>query len=527
MASNLLQKNTLTRSLTAPYLSSLRFESCLGSGAFGLVLKATNLANGSQTAVKFIFPPATQDGTEQKKILRECNIKALDPHQNIVKVIDTIEGSFTLSQLNGMLPEALFKNEADKSFRDLYFGRLTRVQELEGVLIQMELCGETLRQWLREKHDKLDSALHKKQYAIVKNLIAGLAHLHKNKILHRDLKPENVMFSKTGFVLPVKIGDFGLSRHLHSEQSRTNPLTSRTGTLDYRASECLDNDYSFPADLYSLGLMIWEVAQLIKSNDRSKMFDKLVNDKEVSLIELHPQIKGLRELIIALTKKSASDRFQQLEQVQKVFAQKELCDLKEGHHLTARNGEELRKLLKGATPGSKIFLIEAEYDGNFVVEGESITIVGKGEKTVFTNSGSNSFVVKGMGHRILNLKISKSGEHAGFNCLRVEGDMNSFSDLILIGGAYSVKIEGNDNKLDKIQVSVAIKGIHITGSRNTIDDICLTGDTTRYTIKFGPNAFHGWLTNSAHMSDLAAIAGFLKFYKLLESVYYTFQILRK
>ncbi|XP_035711139.1 uncharacterized protein LOC118436703 [Folsomia candida] len=248
------------------------------------------------------------------------------------------------------------------------------------------------------------------------------------------------------------------------------------------AFECRQNEYGFPADIFSLGLIICDVAQLIESNKRSTMFDRLVNDKEDSLITLHPQIGGLRELIIALTKKSASDRFQQLEQVQKVFAQKELCDSKEGHLLTARNGEELRKLLKGATPGSKIFLIEAEYDGNFVVEGESITIVGKGEKTVFTNSGSNSFVVKGMGHRILNLKISKSGEHAGFNCLRVEGDMNSFSDLILIGGAYSVKIKGNDNKLDKIQVSVAIKGIHITGSRNTIDDICLTGDTTLFDI---------------------------------------------
>ncbi|XP_035711138.1 uncharacterized protein LOC110854639 isoform X2 [Folsomia candida] len=179
MASNLLQKNTLTRSLTAPYLSSLRFESCLGSGAFGLVLKATNLANGSQTAVKFIFPPATQDGTEQKKILRECNIKALDPHQNIVKVIDTIEGSFTLSQLNGMLPEALFKNEADKSFRDLYFGRLTRVQELEGVLIQMELCGDTTRYTIKfgpnAFHGWLTNSAHMSDLAA----IAGFLKFYK------------------------------------------------------------------------------------------------------------------------------------------------------------------------------------------------------------------------------------------------------------------------------------------------------------------------------------------------------------
>lgn len=127
----------------------------------------------------------------------------------------TIEDVFTLSLINDILPDKLFTNAAQKMVKDLFLARLTRPMELPGVLIQMELCGETLRQWLYQKHDKSDSLVHHQQYAIVKNLIDGLVHLHKNKILHRDLKPENIMFSKTGFILPVKIGDFGLSRHLH------------------------------------------------------------------------------------------------------------------------------------------------------------------------------------------------------------------------------------------------------------------------------------------------------------------------
>ena len=29
-----------------------------------------------------------------------------------------------------------------------------------------------------------------------KNLLNGMSHLHKMKIMHRDIKPENIMFIK-------------------------------------------------------------------------------------------------------------------------------------------------------------------------------------------------------------------------------------------------------------------------------------------------------------------------------------------
>lgn len=43
----------------------------------------------------------------------------------------------------------------------------------------------------------------------------GVKFLHGQNVIHRDLKPKNVFFSnRPGFVLPVKIGDLGLSRRL-------------------------------------------------------------------------------------------------------------------------------------------------------------------------------------------------------------------------------------------------------------------------------------------------------------------------
>ncbi len=40
-------------------------------------------------------------------------------------------------------------------------------------------------------------------------LLRGVDHIHKNKVLHRDLKPQNLLITKDDI---VKIADFGLAR---------------------------------------------------------------------------------------------------------------------------------------------------------------------------------------------------------------------------------------------------------------------------------------------------------------------------
>lgn len=51
----------------------------------------------------------------------------------------------------------------------------------------------------------------------MKQILDGVAYLHKNKIIHRDLKLGNLFLDDE---LQVKIGDFGLATKLEHDGER-------------------------------------------------------------------------------------------------------------------------------------------------------------------------------------------------------------------------------------------------------------------------------------------------------------------
>jgi len=92
---------------------------------------------------------------------------------------------------------------------------------------------------------------------IVGAICAGLTAAHEAGVIHRDLKPDNVMIAKDGRVL---ITDFGIARAMFQSAVHTQGMP--VGTPAYMAPEQLEGaqDIDARADIYALGVMMYEMA---------------------------------------------------------------------------------------------------------------------------------------------------------------------------------------------------------------------------------------------------------------------------
>ncbi|HEX7181592.1 MAG TPA: sigma 54-interacting transcriptional regulator [Thermoanaerobaculia bacterium] len=93
-------------------------------------------------------------------------------------------------------------------------------------------------------------------YDLAIQAVAGLAHIHRQGVVHMDVKPANLALASGDGRPILKILDFGLA------QETRGPLDRRIrGTLAYTAPEVLLQDsYDHRADLYSLGMTLFELA---------------------------------------------------------------------------------------------------------------------------------------------------------------------------------------------------------------------------------------------------------------------------
>ena len=93
----------------------------------------------------------------------------------------------------------------------------------------------------------------------------ALDYLHRRLhleacIIHRDLKPDNIGFSSNGSIV---LFDFGLSICVRkfSEDNVSYAMSGHTGSLRYMAPEvALERPYNEKVDIYSCGILMWQVA---------------------------------------------------------------------------------------------------------------------------------------------------------------------------------------------------------------------------------------------------------------------------
>jgi serine/threonine protein kinase len=99
---------------------------------------------------------------------------------------------------------------------------------------------------------------------IATQVAAGLAAIHKQKLVHRDIKPSNIMVSlEEGGAVTAKIIDLGLAKPAPDARSAEAAISTPgafAGTPEFASPEQFAGvGVDIRSDLYSLGVTLWEM----------------------------------------------------------------------------------------------------------------------------------------------------------------------------------------------------------------------------------------------------------------------------
>ena len=177
-------------------------------------------------------------------LVHETAILANLSHPNIIKLHGRSSGNLTDS----------FKTN------DSYFILLDKLNE---TLL------DRISTWKKKKKFTIITGPNVEQIEVAKNIANAMCYLHSKNIIFRDLKPDNVGFDSQGV---VKLFDFGFAiglpeRKCHSRNGMVSPgiIYDRCGTPRYMAPEnALQTGYGLATDVYSFGILLWEICALTK-----------------------------------------------------------------------------------------------------------------------------------------------------------------------------------------------------------------------------------------------------------------------
>jgi beta-lactam-binding protein with PASTA domain/predicted Ser/Thr protein kinase len=186
----------------------------LGSGGMATVYLAEDQELGRRVAIKILNERHANDDQFVERFRREAKNAAGLSHPNIVSIYD--------------------RGEAEGTY-----------------YIAMEhLDGRNLKELIAARGPAPVHIV----VEVGRQVLAALAHAHKNGIVHRDIKPHNVMVDGDR---RVKVTDFGIARAGASQMTEAGSIV---GTAQYLSPEQARGSQVDPrSDLYSVGVVLYEL----------------------------------------------------------------------------------------------------------------------------------------------------------------------------------------------------------------------------------------------------------------------------
>eukprot|EP01119_Soliformovum_irregulare_P004120 TRINITY_DN15133_c0_g1_i1.p1 TRINITY_DN15133_c0_g1~~TRINITY_DN15133_c0_g1_i1.p1 ORF type:complete len:991 (-),score=203.25 TRINITY_DN15133_c0_g1_i1:23-2995(-) len=188
----------------------------LARGAFGSVTTVRHPNGGMYAAKRIKLTDRTKD-----LALREIQILKMLEHDNTIFLRDSIQDENHVT---------IYTDLFDGAISDLYVKRPFRLDEI---------------------------------FTIASGLAHAIKYIQGLKIAHRDIKPANILVTLSGYdvIASVQLADFGLATFVEEKDHKI--AVEYAGTQPFIAPEVqlkdLKNYDAFAADIFSVGVTIWEV----------------------------------------------------------------------------------------------------------------------------------------------------------------------------------------------------------------------------------------------------------------------------
>jgi calcium-dependent protein kinase len=219
--------------------------------------------------------------------------------------------------------------------------RLIEVHEDEKYLhLITELCtgGELFDRIIAKTQSPEGHFSERDAANLIRSILDAIAYCHDElQIVHRDLKPENFLFASHAEDAPIKIIDFGLSRHeLHpgimmktkvsslsytyiykgfckmSLKTNSIRIYIKVGTPYYVAPEVLKRKYTKSCDIWSIGVITYILLcgyPPFYGDDDAQIFDSVRAGKfDFPSPEWDSISSAAKDFICCLLKKEPEDR---------------------------------------------------------------------------------------------------------------------------------------------------------------------------------------------------------------------------
>jgi len=169
---------------------------------------------------------------------------------------------------------------------------------------------DSIRQAARSVLSTVDSTggqYYRSVARIGRQAAEGLAHAHTRGVIHRDVKPSNLLLDTAGVVW---ITDFGLAKTQDNSLTTTGDIV---GTLRYMAPERFKAESDERADVYGLGLTLYELLVLrpaFDARDRLQLIEQIKSREPARPRAVDRRIpRDLETIVLKATHKEPRRRY--------------------------------------------------------------------------------------------------------------------------------------------------------------------------------------------------------------------------